>query len=99
MLLIIGTVRLPAVNLAMARPAMQRMVAASRAEPGCITYNYAEDLFDPGLIHISELWSDRAALDLHFATDHIAQWRSAWPELGITDRKLVLYEVGDAQPV
>lgn len=99
MVLITGTVRLPPANLADARPIMQRMVTASRAEPGCITYSYAEDLFDPGLIHICESWDDRAALDRHFATDHIAQWRAAWPALGIGERNLALYEVGDAQPI
>ena len=50
---------------------------------------------DPGLIHICESWADRAALDRHFATDHIAQWRAAWPELGIGERNLALYEVGE----
>lgn len=95
MVLITGTVRLPPANLADARPIMQRMVTASRAEAGCVKYSYADDLFDPGLIHISELWADRAALDRHFATDHIAQWRAAWPELGIGERNLVLYEVGE----
>jgi quinol monooxygenase YgiN len=95
MLLIVGTVRLPPANLADARPVMQRMVAASRAEAGCITYSYAEDLFDPGLIHVSELWSDRAALDEHFASNHIAQWRAEWPRLGLGERNLVLHEVGE----
>jgi quinol monooxygenase YgiN len=36
MLLIIGTVRLPADRLEQAKPVMQRMISASRAEPGCL---------------------------------------------------------------
>lgn len=95
MLLIIGTVRLPARNLAAARPAMKRMVEMSRAEGGCIEYRYAEDVLDPGLIHIKEMWTDQAALDRHFASAHIREWRAAWPELGIGDRNLLLYEVGE----
>ena len=55
MLLIVGTVRLPADNLDRARPIMQRMAQASRAEEGCVEYGYAEDVFDPGLIHVKEL--------------------------------------------
>ena len=98
MLLIVGTIRLPAANVADARPAMQAMVAASRAEDGCIEYSYAEDVLDPGLIHVKELWSDRAALDRHFASSHIAQWRAAWPVLGIGDRRLDLYDVGEPHP-
>jgi quinol monooxygenase YgiN len=94
MLLIVGIVRLPARNLPDARPVMKRMVEASRAEDGCLEYGYAEDIFDAGLIHVKELWSDQAALDRHFASDHIAEWRAAWPNLGIRDRDLRVYDVG-----
>ena len=95
MLLIVGTVRLPAHNLDAARPIMQRMAEASRAEEGCAEYSYAEDLFDPGLIHVKEMWVDQAALDCHFATAHLAQWRAAWPALGIGERDLRVYDVGE----
>lgn len=98
MLLIVGTIRLPAANMDEARPAMRAMVAASRAEQGCAEYSYAEDVLDPGLIHVKELWSDRAALDRHFASSHIAQWRAAWPALGVGERDLRLYEVGEPRP-
>ncbi|WP_137678859.1 putative quinol monooxygenase [Aurantiacibacter suaedae] len=93
MLLIVGTVRLPAHNLEPARPIMQRMAEASRAEDGCAEYSYAEDLFDPGLIHVKEMWRDQAALDRHFATSHLAEWRAAWPDLGIGERDLRVYDV------
>ncbi len=79
---------------------MLRMCSASRAEQGCIEYVYAEDVFDPGLIHVKELWTDQAALDRHFASAHIAEWRAAWPMLGIADRKLDLYDdVGVPRPI
>jgi len=93
MLLIVGTVRLPAANMEAARPVMKRMAEASRLEAGCIEYGYAEDVFEPGLIHVKEMWTDQAALDRHFASTHIAEWRSAWPGLGIGDRNLRVYDV------
>ena len=99
MLLIVGTVRLPARNLAAARPVMRSMAEASRAEDGCIEYGYAEDVFDPGLIHVKELWVGQEALDRHFASDHIAAWRAAWPDLGIGDRSLRVYEVGQPRQI
>ena len=95
MLLIIGTVRLPPGKLAAARPAMRAMVEASRAEDGCVTYGYAEDVLDPGLIHVKEIWRDQAALDRHFASRHIKEWRAAWPALGIGERNLQVYELGE----
>ncbi|MFE8585630.1 putative quinol monooxygenase [Sphingomonas sp. NCPPB 2930] len=98
-LLIVGTVRLPPDNLDAARPVMRRMVEASRAEPGCLEYGYAEDVLDPGLIHVKEIWVDQAALDAHFASPHIAEWRAAWPAFGIGERDLRVYTVGEARPV
>ncbi|MXP24623.1 antibiotic biosynthesis monooxygenase [Altererythrobacter indicus] len=94
MLLIIGTIRLPAENLSKALPAMQRMTEASRAEEGCLEYGYAQDVLDPGLIHVKELWRDQTALDRHFASAHIKQWRASWADLNIGERNLHLYEVG-----
>jgi len=98
MLLIIGTVRLPPDKFEQARPAMERMIAASRAEPGCLAYSYARDVLDPGLIRVSEAWRDRAALDEHFKSVHIAAWRASWARLGIGDRNLMLYEAGEGAP-
>ncbi|PSJ37773.1 antibiotic biosynthesis monooxygenase [Sphingomonas deserti] len=95
MLLVVGTIRLPARNLAAARPVMKRMAEASRAEEGCVEYGYAEDVFDPGLIHVKELWVDRGALDRHCAAPHLAEWRATWAALGIGDRDLRVYEVGE----
>jgi quinol monooxygenase YgiN len=95
MLLIVGTIRLLTHNMNAARPIMKRMVEASRAEQGCVEYSYAEDVFDPGLIHVKELWTDQDSLDRHFLSAHIAKWRATWPSLGIGDRDLRIYEVGE----
>ena len=95
MLLIVGTVRLPAHNVDAARPIMKRMADASRAEEGCEEYAYAEDVSDPGLIHVKEMWVDQNALDRHFATTHLADWRAAWTKLGIGERSLHVYDVGE----
>ena len=97
MILVTGTFRLPADGLARALPAMYAMMAASRAEPGCIAYAYAPDLLDPTLIHVVERWRDRAALAAHFAMPHLAHWRAQFELLGITERNLDLVE-GDPEP-
>ena len=91
-IVIAGTVRAPPENLAAFRPHMQAMLAASRAEDGCLVYSYAEDVAEPGLIRVFEVWRDQAALEAHFRTDHMAAWRAAWPQFGVGDRRLTLYE-------
>jgi quinol monooxygenase YgiN len=99
MLLIVGTIRIQVGALDRARPAMAAMVTASRAEDGCLAYSYAQDVLDPTLIHVIERWRERAALDAHGATAHIAEWRKAWADLGIHDRDLALYEADDGKPI
>ncbi|KCZ46198.1 putative quinol monooxygenase [Hyphomonas pacifica] len=98
MIVIEGTVRLPVGNIEAAKPAMFAMVSASRAEEGCIDYAYAFDLVDPGLVRVTERWESRAALEAHFKTAHMAKWRQSFPDLGITDRSLRLYEA-EAEPI
>ena len=99
MILVIGTVRLPSENIARARPAMEAMVAGSRAEDGCLEYAYSEDLLVPGLVRVTEIWRDREALKAHFLTPHMAAWRAVFPELNITDRNLSLYKAGEPEPI
>ena len=92
MIVIEGTVRIPPANLDKARTVMEQMIRASRAEAGCLDYAYSVDVLDPGLIRVNERWESRDALAGHFKTAHMATWRAFFPELGITDRSLRLYE-------
>ena len=97
--IIAGTVRVPPENIAAFRPHMQAMLEASRAEDGCVAYSYAEDVVEPGLIHVFEVWRDQAAIDAHFASPHMATWRSHWPSFGVSDRRLFAYEVAAQRPL
>ncbi len=90
---IIGHFRLPAESLDSAREPMARVVAATRAEPGCIKYAYAGEPGDPGLIHVSEVWESQAALDAHFASAHMKQWQAERAGLGLSDRQITSYTV------
>ena len=97
MLILAGSVRLPPENLDAARPVIARMVAASRAEAGCIAYSFAEDLLDPGLLRIFEVFRDRDAQQVHATSAHMAEWRAAWPALGIGERQITHYEVASSE--
>lgn len=99
MIIVTGTVRVDPARREAARDIMERMIIASRAEDGCIEYAYSVDVLDPGLIRVHEIWRDRAALQAHFKTPHLQEWRAAWPTFGITDRKLQLVEVASISPL
>lgn len=98
-LIIAGTVRVPPENVERFKPHMDAMLAASRAEDGCLVYSYAVDVEDAGLIRVFEAWRDQAALDAHFKTPHLAEWRAAWPAFGVSDRRLVAYDVAAERPL
>ena len=100
MIIVAGTVRIDPSRLDAARAEMTKMIAASRAEDGCIEYSYAADVLDAGVAHVFEAWGDREALERHFKTPHIAAWRATWTSIGVSDRKLKIYEIfGEGRPI
>lgn len=99
MIIVAGTVRIEPSKLSEARGIMERMISASRAEDGCIEYSYSVDVLDPRVVHVFEVWRDRATLERHFKTPHLGEWRAAWPSFGISDRKLHTYEISASTPL
>jgi quinol monooxygenase YgiN len=99
MILVVGTFRMPAENLPVALPMAERVVAATRAEDGCIAYSYAQDLFDPGLIHVSEKWRDREALAAHFKSAHMQTWIAERGDLNLSDRNIRIFASDEGQAV
>jgi quinol monooxygenase YgiN len=97
--IVAGTVRVPPESLEAFREHMTNMLAASRAEPGCLEYSYAVDVQDPGLVRVFEVWRDQADLEAHFRTPHMARWREAWPQFGVSDRRITTYSVASSAPI
>lgn len=75
------------------------MSRASQAEEGCVTYRYYADLEDPHLMLLFEVWDSDEALEAHFKTDHMAEYRSKIPNLVAGPSKLNRYEVSSARPL
>lgn len=49
--------------------AAREITAATRSDPGCLSYTFAASLDDDAIISV-ELWSDRAALEAHMSHEH-----------------------------
>ena len=97
MIILAGTVRAPVDKLSAAQSAFTAMITATRAEPGCVSYAFAHDVLEPGLIRIFEIYADQAAVDFHRNSAHFAAWRASWPALGIGDRDMSQYQISHAQ--
>lgn len=95
MIVVVGSFRIPPSMIEVVRPVMEAMITASRAEEGCIEYSYALDVLDEGLVRVSEKWRDREALEAHFRTAHIAEWRAQVSALAVSERDLTAHETDD----
>jgi quinol monooxygenase YgiN len=95
MIVVAGRFRLPPWRIAEARPAMDKVIALSNAEPGCRVYSYAEDLAEPGLFRVYEEWGSREAIEAHFASEHMREWQRVRENLGFHDRAVAAWEVGE----
>ena len=91
---VLGSFRFPPESVERARPLMQAVIEATLTEPGCRSYSYAEDVTEPSLFHVSELWDSREALSAHFETQHMRQWAEQRAALGFFDRRIALHEIG-----
>ena len=81
------------------RPAMEAMLAASRAEPGCIEYHYGADLSDPDAFLVLEKWESWEDLDAHFERPHLKAWRAALGALGLVSRDMIAADGEDIREV
>jgi len=77
--------------------AVQPMVTATLDEPGCHEYSFTPDQRDDNRIMLYELWDDQDALNGHFASAHMAEWRKVSETLKTVSadiKKYIISEVG-----
>ena len=100
MLILSGTVRMEPGDIPVIREAAIAMMAATRAEEGCLEYEFAEVIGEPGTMRIYERWESVEALEAHFEAPHMAVWREALNDVTVHSRDLARYEgISDIVPV
>jgi quinol monooxygenase YgiN len=80
--------RVPPGEVEALKPHMRKVIAASRAEPGCLFYSLAEDIAEPGVIRAFEIYRDDDALKAHGASEHFRVWREASGQYPREERQL-----------
>lgn len=99
MLIVTGTFEVAADRIEAAQTAMMAMMQATRAEAGCLTYDFSQMVGAPQRFRVYEEWEDAAALDAHRQTAHMATYRAAMAQNGVRDRALFLIEAGEKTPL
>lgn len=82
-----------------ALPALIEMMLASRAEDGCLDYTFARDVSDPNTLVLFERWRDRAALEAHGKSAHMAEFQKVMAANPPRARDLRIYETEEGQPL
>lgn len=90
MLVVIATLTVKLEKKAELFALAQDLITATRAEQGCISYVLLDNPYNAGICIFLEEWADKQALERHFTTPHIREWRQKSAELlaGKTDIKL-----------
>ena len=53
------------------------METASRAKEGCDDFTSGIELYNPGMLRITERWQSMEALEAHFQAQHMAEFQTA----------------------
>lgn len=99
MIVITGEIELHPEDVWPATYHVTRMMEASNKEDGCITYKFYSDLLNPRRFRLYEEWRDQAALDAHFASDHMAEFQKQLATFRVLDRNIKKFEVGETTSI
>ncbi|MGW2716602.1 putative quinol monooxygenase [Streptomyces sp. NPDC001492] len=69
------------------------------AEPGCLDYAMTADPGDERRIRVFEHWTSRQALDEHFSTPHMKDFRAAVAGLTRVGVSLTVHTVAASHPM
>ena len=68
-------------------------------EPGCLDYAMTADPTDEQRIRVYERWTSRQALDEHFTTPHIKDFRAAVAGLARVGVSLTVHTIAASHPM
>ena len=96
MILMLGSFRVAPNRVKTLTNHARAMLHASQDEDGCLSYAFAEDIDELGLIRIEARWASRASLDKHLKAPHAVAWRMAQAEIGVMAHIVETFDVPDA---
>jgi quinol monooxygenase YgiN len=71
------------------------LTEATRREPGCQGYTFAQSIEEPGRFEIFEEWVDDAALDEHTRAEHYKVWGRGLKDVEVRGVSIVRYAVSE----
>ena len=99
MIIVSGSIVIDPANTARATELTTELMAATRAEPGNLSYGFYADVEQPGRYQLYEEWETQEAIDAHNASDHFASFMVASAELGIVSVEVNQFAVTDQKRI
>ena len=87
---IVGTYRVDPADAAAFASIAAGSVPATVSKMGCLYYIASQDVNEPGVFHLSEGWSDKAALDAHTSSADFQAMLAQAMKLRILSREIYL---------
>ena len=98
-ILIAGTVDVDPERVEEALEAGKPHMAATRAQAGCLDYQWSADRLTPGRIYVYERWESEAALKAHFDGPHYLAMRDTIAAHGLRGADTLKFRVDLSEPV
>lgn len=92
-IVILGHFEIHPEDAAAAAELMAAMTEATVKEKGCLHYAYARHVSQSNRFELSELWESADALEAHFGTQHMADYRAGMKNLRVEKRAVTRYQV------
>jgi quinol monooxygenase YgiN len=74
------------------------LLPLSRAEAGCMRYDFLQDPIDPSRFVFFELWKSRNDLNAHFQKPYFKSFAEKFPSLIEGEAEILTYEAPQAVP-
>jgi quinol monooxygenase YgiN len=94
-----GEIRLDPEDFDAALALIEPLVAATKAEAGCVEYDYWVDPRDRGRVRVFEEWESDDAIAAHSASEHMKTFFGGMVKLRISAVELSRFEISDKSPL
>jgi quinol monooxygenase YgiN len=74
---IVANIHAKADKIELVKAELQKLIAITRAEDGCIQYDLHQDNADPAHFLFFEIWESRELWQVHMGAPHLAAYKAA----------------------
>lgn len=99
MIIIAGTVDIDPERREEALVAASKLLEPTRAQKGCMAYNWCADSLDPGRVQVYECWENEESLAEHFQNKWYLTMRETMGSFGLRGADVSKFRVDLSEPV